>query len=148
MPAASDGGFHFVGEITSGPDGALWFVEAVGGRIGRVTTAGVFTMYSVPGASQLSDIVAGPDGNLWFTDHVAANIVGTITPQGAIDTHQVSGAEHIVVGPDGNLWVGTGQSLWAHLPGGEHHRVPARRTQERGRCRVGSRWSAVVHAIL
>jgi virginiamycin B lyase len=37
--------------ITTGPDGALWFVEAQGsgnGKIGRVTTTGVFNEYTLP----------------------------------------------------------------------------------------------------
>jgi streptogramin lyase len=29
--------------ITSGPDGAMWFTEMIGAKIGRITTAGVIT---------------------------------------------------------------------------------------------------------
>jgi virginiamycin B lyase len=32
--------------IVAGPDGALWFTESAGNKIGRVTTAGVFTCMS------------------------------------------------------------------------------------------------------
>jgi streptogramin lyase len=34
--------------ITMGPDGALWFTEALGNKIGRITTAGVITEYTIP----------------------------------------------------------------------------------------------------
>ncbi len=35
--------------ITTGPDGALWFTE-LGGRIGRITTAGTVTEFAIPTA--------------------------------------------------------------------------------------------------
>ena len=35
-------------EITSGPDGNLWFTERNAGKIGRITTAGVITEFSPP----------------------------------------------------------------------------------------------------
>jgi streptogramin lyase len=34
--------------ITVGPDGALWFTEQTGNKIGRITTAGVITEYPIP----------------------------------------------------------------------------------------------------
>jgi streptogramin lyase len=33
--------------ITTGPDGALWFTEGATDKIGRITTAGVFTERSM-----------------------------------------------------------------------------------------------------
>src|SRR5262245_55395364 len=55
--------------IAKGSDGALWFVETVGNKIGRVTTAGVFSEYLIPTAASNSYfIAAGPDGALWFTE--------------------------------------------------------------------------------
>src|SRR5688572_30172734 len=54
--------------ITSGPDGALWFTELGGDRIGRITLGGTVNEFVVPGAgSEPNGIVAGPDGALWFT---------------------------------------------------------------------------------
>ena len=58
--------------ITAGPDGALWFTDFLG-RVGRITTGGVVTEYTVAG--NLEGIVAGPDGNLWFTDIAGAQVV-------------------------------------------------------------------------
>lgn len=59
--------------ITNGPDGNLWFVDvgAAGlqGAIGRITPAGVITMFDNPGPinKSLIDITAGPgDGKVWF----------------------------------------------------------------------------------
>src|SRR5947207_2382042 len=53
------------GEITTGPDGNLWFTEhgIFGNRIGRITTVGAITEFPVPTANAIPDgITAGPDG--------------------------------------------------------------------------------------
>ena len=34
--------------IVAGPDGSLWFTEFAGSRIGRITTAGAITAFSLP----------------------------------------------------------------------------------------------------
>src|ERR1700722_12762318 len=55
-------------EITAGPDGALWFTENNGSRIGRITTTGIFTQFSInsnssrSGSAVTRGITAGPDG--------------------------------------------------------------------------------------
>src|SRR5262245_25965095 len=50
--------------ITYGPDGAYWFTEFNGNRIGRIATNGVIKEFSIPTAnSQPFDIVTGPDNN-------------------------------------------------------------------------------------
>ncbi|HEX9304299.1 MAG TPA: hypothetical protein VGA31_07600, partial [Thermoanaerobaculia bacterium] len=60
------------GDITTGPDGNLWFIE--GNAIGRITTAGVVTEFPMPTPqSYPTRIVAGPDGALWFTESGFAN---------------------------------------------------------------------------
>ena len=66
--------------ITPGPDGAMWFTDP-GGRIGRITTTGIVTLFTVSGDPQ--SIRAGSDGNLWFTENSAGQI-GRITPLGAV----------------------------------------------------------------
>ncbi len=72
--------------ITAGPDGNLWFTESgplttglktATGKIGRVTTGGVFTEYPVPTAADPLSITAGPDGSLWFT-YENANKIGRV----------------------------------------------------------------------
>ncbi len=100
-----------------GPDGNLWFTEAAGNRIGRITPEGAVTEFSdgIRPESGLYDITAGPDGNLWFTEFDAYRI-GRITPAGAVTEFSVGtrpkrsrygitpGPRVITTGPDGNLW--------------------------------------------
>ena len=65
--------------ITTGPDGALWFTENGGNKIGRITTAGVITETSIPTIfSAPVGITAGPDGALWFAES-CGNKIGRIT---------------------------------------------------------------------
>lgn len=52
-------------DIVAGPDGNLWFTVSNCAEIGRITTSGTVTMFSIP--FKASDIAAGPDGNMWFT---------------------------------------------------------------------------------
>jgi streptogramin lyase len=100
--------------ITSGPDGALWFTEAYGNKIGRITTSGTISEYAVPtSGSSPFGITAGPDGNLWFTEY-DGNKIGRITTSGTITEYAVptssSYPEGIAAGPDGNLWFTEGVS--------------------------------------
>jgi streptogramin lyase len=100
--------------IVAGADGNLWFTEAVGNRIGRITPSGTVTEFAsgITAASgplgNLGGIVAGADGNLWFTEAVG-NRIGRITPSGTV-TEFASGITAgsspagIAAGPDGNLW--------------------------------------------
>src|SRR5262249_59922716 len=58
-------------EITTGPDGNLWFTEfGRSGRIGRLTTAGAFTEFAagISTGSEPWGIAVGPDGNIWFAE--------------------------------------------------------------------------------
>jgi streptogramin lyase len=65
--------------IAAGPDGALWFAQGSGNRIGRITTAGVITEFTLPSpGSDPIGIAAGPDGALWFTQQTG-NRIGRIT---------------------------------------------------------------------
>lgn len=94
--------------IAAGPDGALWFTEGNGSRIGRITTSGAMVEYPVPTSeSWPTDIVAGPDGALWFTERIAARI-GRITTSGTVTEYPLPTAASfptaMVPGPDGALW--------------------------------------------
>ena len=108
--------------ITAGPDGNVWFAED-GGRIGRITPAGVVTEFSVgitPGSRPLG-ITLGPDGNLWFTE--LQDGIGRITPAGVV-TEFTAGItpnrfpQGIALGPDDNLW-------FTELAGGVGRITPA-----------------------
>ena len=94
--------------ITPGPDGALWFTEANGNKIGRITTAGAFSEFSIPtAASGPSGVTVGSDGALWFTE-LGADKIGRITTSGVITEYPVptgaAGPNGITAGPDGALW--------------------------------------------
>jgi streptogramin lyase len=95
--------------IAVGPDGALWFTEFDGGKIGRITIKGKITEYPLPKGAHAdpNGIVAGPDGALWFTDS-GTDAIGRIDTKGHVTTHRVPVAHSvplwIAVGPDGALW--------------------------------------------
>jgi streptogramin lyase len=76
-----------IGGLVTGPDGNIWFTSPVDDRIGRVTPAGVVTMFTdVEGeVDQPEGITAGSDGNLWFGSS-ANDRIGRVTPDGDITT--------------------------------------------------------------
>jgi streptogramin lyase len=102
-----------LGGMTSGPDGALWFIENIDNKIGRITTGGHITEFPF-GSSEasylnLEKITAGPDGALWFTgrDSGPGCKIGRITTQEKVTFFRVQPClrlEDLVVGPDGALW--------------------------------------------
>jgi len=93
--------------IAAGPDGNLWFVDQRNNAIGKITTSGAITEYTIPTSSSTPySIAAGPDGNLWFTE-LFGNKIGRITPAGAITEFPLGGfdqPEGITAGPDGAMW--------------------------------------------
>ena len=99
--------------ITNGPDGNLWFTNfpsgtATAGAIGRITTAGVITLFSAEGLLHPLGITAGPDGNLWFVD-AGSQAIGFSTTSGsitefALTSNPASALRQITTGPDSNLW--------------------------------------------
>jgi virginiamycin B lyase len=111
-------------DITEGPDGALWFTESSGNKIGRVTTSGTFTEFLVPTtSSDPSGITAGPDGALWFTES-SGNKIGRVTTGGNISEFPIPTAASqpsaITAGPDGALWFveGNGNNIGRITTGG------------------------------
>src|SRR5205823_6545279 len=75
--------------LITGPDGLLWFTESASGKIGKVTTSGTFTEYSLGAGHMPQEICVGPDGNLWFTDHNSSifpptSYIGKSTTGGSI----------------------------------------------------------------
>jgi len=95
--------------ITSGPDGNLWFTEFASPHIGRITPAGVITEFATAGNTV--GITTGPDGALWFTENLGTGAakVGRMTTSGTVTNEfqtSILGASvaDIVAGPDGNLW--------------------------------------------
>jgi virginiamycin B lyase len=94
--------------ITTGPDGALWFAESLGNKIGRITTAGAISEFPVPSAgAEPIGIASGPDGNLWFTETSIGKIGRMTTGGSAVEfatTTAASGPIGITAGADGNMW--------------------------------------------
>jgi streptogramin lyase len=102
--------------LVAGPDENLWFTpvgvdpdDPYEGPIVRMTPAGVFTAFRLPGfAGDLQGLTVGPDGNLWFVGQ-RANKIGAITTDGTflsawtIPTAN-SGPLGIAAGADGNVW--------------------------------------------
>jgi streptogramin lyase len=101
-------------QITTGPDGNLWFTEAGANNIGEIDPiTHAVAEFPIPTASQTNGITAGgiaasPHGNVWFTE-IQANKIGEINPT----THTIaefpiptanSAPQGITVGPDGNIW--------------------------------------------
>ena len=93
--------------ITTGPDDNLWFTNATGNSIGRISTGGALTLFPVPTANSFpTGIAAGADGNLWFTEQ-ATDKIGRITTSGTITEFALAmGSAPLVIaaGPDGALW--------------------------------------------
>ena len=74
----------------TGADGNLWFAKVESDGIGRITPAGVATVYTagITAGSRPFDIASGPGGNLWFTED--DDRVGRITPGAAEPTEVVT----------------------------------------------------------
>ena len=106
--------------IAAGPDGNLWFTEAGGDRIGRITPAGAITEFTagITAGSGPFGITAGPDGNLWFTE-IDGNRIGRITT--GQPPPRFTDAARIEV-PASRHDVGTG----GPVPGDDRRRGPRR----------------------
>lgn len=71
--------------IVPGPDGAVWFTNPGNATIGRITTAGEISEYSIPGPwDKTADygITVGPEGVFWITEQNGA--VGRLTVTGEV----------------------------------------------------------------
>jgi streptogramin lyase len=119
--------------MTRGPDGAMWFSEYDGEKIGRIAQDGTIAEYPTTGHTQLTagahpaGVVAGPDGNIWFSefgtgdigelDPATGELLGEYeTPSGA-----ASGLDGITRGPDGALWFAEqGEGLVGRIDPGTH----------------------------
>ncbi|HZS56748.1 MAG TPA: putative Ig domain-containing protein, partial [Bryobacteraceae bacterium] len=99
--------------IGAGPDGAMWFAESQGNKIGRISLSGTITEYAIPTADSYPlGIAAGPDGALWFSESDGNNI-GRITTTGVISEFPVGSSDPpagITLGPDGALWFAESES--------------------------------------
>lgn len=106
--------------ITSAPDGNLWFTDQGTDKIGRITTQGKITEYSV-GACCPVDITSGPSNDLWYTvtndnGDIGASYIGQATLQGKTTLHWLfTDYTHpwgITKGPDGNIWFAVYENIF------------------------------------
>jgi virginiamycin B lyase len=104
FPLTGDG---FPERLATGPDGAIWFTDTIGNRIGRLAPDGSATFFALPTPRAGPDgISAGPDGGVWFTEH-AIDRIGRISSDGKIIEYALpygSGPAEIIAGADGSLW--------------------------------------------
>jgi virginiamycin B lyase len=93
----------------------LWFTEPQDNKIGRITTTGELTEFSLPplpkpGVASYVGITMGPDGALWFANPFGNQNgeISRITTAGAVTEFLLpsafSGVSGITAGPDGALW--------------------------------------------
>ena len=117
------------GNLTIGPDGALWFPITAPPAIGRITTAGVITEFPVPSCSSPTTLTTGPDGALWYTTFdfptpggPGQASVSRMTTLGVVTvTYSApfpSGATDIETGPDGALWFTSNTGFCTPASGG------------------------------
>jgi virginiamycin B lyase len=107
----------FPERLTVGRDGAVWFTDPQGGRIGRIFPGNSKAdYYFVPTPrSGPAGIAATRDGSIWFTEH-AADKIAILVPPGAdrptLGSHGFAefplplggGPAGIVAAADGSLW--------------------------------------------
>jgi virginiamycin B lyase len=108
-------------EITTAPDGSVWFTEAGTDSLGQITDSnGTIVQHplaplSGPGTRGLAGIAPGP-GGIWFTERTA-NKIGQLTSNGQLNEYTIpatgqfmgtslstSGPFGITQGPDGSMW--------------------------------------------
>jgi streptogramin lyase/putative cell wall-binding protein len=93
--------------LTVGPDKNLWFTFIFAHAVGRITPAGVVTIFTAGISGDTVAITSGADGNLWFTESTYGGSIGRITPAGVVTEFPAplaTNAVSIVAGPDGNVW--------------------------------------------
>jgi virginiamycin B lyase len=118
--------------IATGSDGALWFTELDANKIGRITTGGTITEYTVPTANAAPyGITAGPDGAMWFTENNVSKI-GRIAMDGTFTEYDAPrNANNDEVKPtdigkafDGSLWYASIGSIGKITTDGTATRYP------------------------
>src|SRR5262245_53251733 len=71
-------------QITTGPDGNLWFTEFGANKIGEMKPDGTLvTEIPLPAGSGPEGITTGPDGNLWFAEMTSGKI-GHVSTAGSL----------------------------------------------------------------
>jgi virginiamycin B lyase len=104
----------FPAALITGSDRNLWFAES--GKIGRISTTGSLSEFTLTSGRSAKSLAFGPSGNLWFTEP-ASGRVGEMTPAGRLvhDEYLLPGntgygtpinrPQSVVSAPDGHLWI-------------------------------------------
>ena len=118
-------GYSGLAYITRGTDGAMWFTEYSGNRIGRITSTGKITEYPLgvraPGEAQpvppVGEIAAGAHRYLWFGTFSG---IGRLSPSSGKVTRfdRGEGPERLAAGPDGSIWFAEYNKIGRITPNG------------------------------
>jgi virginiamycin B lyase len=120
--------------VVAATDGSMWFFDGSAGRIGRLTSGGKTTFFTLPteflaGISPPYDLVAGVNGDAWFSGQAE---VGHIDSAGKMSFFNLTdfdegSAQEFVVGPGGDASFLTGGeiSLGTNAPSEIGHIDPA-----------------------
>ncbi|MBV9271631.1 MAG: virginiamycin B lyase, partial [Candidatus Eremiobacteraeota bacterium] len=76
----------YVGQLTGGPDGRIWFTDSTENIIGQITSTGINEFkVPTPGAKPFG-ITTASDGALWFTES-AKNKIGRLALDGTFNEY-------------------------------------------------------------
>ena len=108
-----------LGDIASGPDKNLWFLEGGAHKLGKIVESGLYrgqiTEYALPAGGIPSSLVAGPDGALWITLYDSKQLIRSTTSGVITDVYPLLDEwkypDSILVGADGNLWFAAAGNL-------------------------------------
>ena len=109
IPTPAAGAAH----IVAGPDGALWFTETDGYKVGRITTSGQIQEFPVPNGTPGVSGGEGPaaivssGGKLWFVTNIGQTLY-SVTTGGALSVvGNNSDLDLVALAPsdNGGVWV-------------------------------------------
>jgi virginiamycin B lyase len=103
-------------DLATGKDGSLWFSEQKGGKVGRITTAGQITEWTIPkdGDFGAEELTVAADGRVWVLSdaHASAFVIDPAVPNTPVGRYAVNGDElggrrgnDIAAAPDGSVWI-------------------------------------------
>ena len=90
--------------IATGPDGNVWFTQRFKPEIGKITPAGEFTFYPLPGNAE--EIAPGHGNTLIFTEFGNSKIAKITTDGVVTESPEIRFSEPtgIAAGPDRSIW--------------------------------------------
>lgn len=94
--------------LAAGADGNVWLVSHDNNAVGRLTAAGVFTVFPNLDTDSPNGLAQGSDGNLWFTSNLGR--LRKVSTSGVITDAApgVPASGTVVRASDGKLWFGSG----------------------------------------